>query len=144
MATPEDPCNCLALRQAARALTQRYDDALAPVGLRVTQFSVLAKLGRLGPSSVQALAADLVMDRSTLGHNLRPLEREGLLALAIDPHDRRAKRLVLTDAGKAKLAEARPLWRAAQLAFERSYGETEAQSLRTSLARVVDQAHADA
>ena len=71
-------CNCLAVRQAARHITQFYDRCLAPSGLRTTQFSILAKLKRLGPMTINALAAELVMDRTTLGRNILPLQRESL------------------------------------------------------------------
>lgn len=139
-APPEVICNCLAMRQAARQITQLYDVELAPVGLRITQYSVLAFLGRLGPSKLQDLADALVMDRSTLGHNLRPLERDGLVRLAVDENDRRTRRLELSPAGKAKLEEARPHWRAAQKRFEGSYGATAAKELRTTMRRVVESA----
>src|ERR1700732_4959858 len=94
-----DDCNCLAVRQAARHITQFYDQFLAPVGLRATQFSILAKLRRLGPMTINALASDLVMDRTTLGRNILPLEREGLISIAPGRTDRRSKELTLTDAG---------------------------------------------
>jgi hypothetical protein len=64
-------CNCLALRQAARQVTQFYDRFLAPSGVRATQYSILAKLKRAGPMSINALAADMVMDRTTLGSRAR-------------------------------------------------------------------------
>ena len=67
-------CNCAALRQAARRVTKLYDDALAPIGLGANQFSILARLSLVGPRTIQDLARLLVMDRSTLGHLLRPLE----------------------------------------------------------------------
>ena len=73
---PED-CNCFAVRSAARHVTQLYDQLLAPAGLRVTQFSILAKLKHKGPLTINALADDMVMDRTTLGRNIRPLERDG-------------------------------------------------------------------
>ena len=79
LSRPED-CNCLAVRQAARHITQFYDQFLAASGLRTTQFSILAKLRRLGPMTINALAADMVMDRTTLGRNILPLERDGLIA----------------------------------------------------------------
>src|SRR5437762_6318726 len=66
-------CNCAALRQAARRVTRLYDDALAPTGLGLNQFSILARLSLVGPSTIQDLARLLIMDRSTLGHLLRPL-----------------------------------------------------------------------
>ena len=74
-------CNCLALRQAARHVTQFYDQYLAPTGLRTTQFSILAKLSGLGPMTINALARELVMDRTTLGRTMLPLERDGLIAI---------------------------------------------------------------
>src|SRR5271168_3047540 len=75
-------CNCLALRQAARHVTQFYDQYLASSGLRTTQFSILANLQRLGPLSINALARELVMDRTTLGRTMLPLERDGLIRIA--------------------------------------------------------------
>jgi hypothetical protein len=74
-------CNCLAVRRAARHITQFYDQLLAPSGLRTTQRSLLAKLRRLGPMTINALAAEIVMDRTKLGRNILPSERDGLIAL---------------------------------------------------------------
>ena len=74
-------CNCLALRQAARHVTQFYDQYLVPSGSRTTQFSILAKLKRLGPMTINALARELVMDRTTLGRTMLPLERDGLITI---------------------------------------------------------------
>jgi DNA-binding MarR family transcriptional regulator len=76
-----EECNCLAVRQAARHVTQFYDQFLAPAGLRTTQFSILAKLKRMGPMAISALANELVMDRTTLGRNVLPLQREGLIGV---------------------------------------------------------------
>src|SRR6202012_184914 len=94
-AGPQD-CNCLAVRQAARHITQFYDQFLAPSGLRTTQVSILAKLLRLGPMTIHALAAERVMDRTTLGRNILPLERDGLIAVERGSRDRRSKELQLT------------------------------------------------
>ena len=138
MNTEDIQCTCLAVRQAARQITQLYDTELGPTGLRVTQYSVLSMLDRAGSSSLQDLAAAMVMDRSTLGHNLRPLERDGLIKLAVDKSDKRARRLELTARGKAKLDEARPLWRSAQERFDASFGAASAKELRAVLRRVVD------
>ena len=77
----EIPCACITLRRAARAVTAAYDAALAPSGLRVTQFSVLRKLARLGPLPVTRLATGAALDRSTMGRNLNPLERRGLVRI---------------------------------------------------------------
>ena len=86
-------CNCLAIRQAARHVTQFYDQLLAPSGLRTTQFSILGRLQRLGPMPINALAAELVMDRTTLGRNILPLQRDGLIEIGTAPTDRRRRSL---------------------------------------------------
>src|SRR5215470_4789423 len=88
-------CNCLALRQATRHVTQFYDQCLAPAGLRTTQFSILAKLAKLGPTTINALARDLVMDRTTLGRTMLPLERDGLIRIRDAHSDRRSKELAV-------------------------------------------------
>jgi DNA-binding MarR family transcriptional regulator len=126
-------CHCLALRQAARHVTQLYDRSLAPSGLRITQFSILAKLRHLGPQTINSLAAALVMDRTTLGRNILPLERAGLIAVVPGKADRRRKELRLTDAGRAALRAAVPSWRAAQRAFEQAFGDTRTAALRPLL-----------
>src|SRR6516165_9239960 len=88
-----EECTCLAVRQAARHVTQFYDRHLAAAGLRTTQFSILAKLRRQGPMTINALAAEMVMDRTTLGRNILPLERDGLIRMEPLPSDRRSKAL---------------------------------------------------
>lgn len=134
---PPDLCNCLAIRKAARHVTQFYDGRLAPVGLSTPQFSILARLRQLGPRTINELAEELVMDRTTLGRSLRPLERDGLLAIAADPADRRRRALTVTGAGEARLAAARPLWAAAQQDFASSFGGEAAAALRAALAGLV-------
>lgn len=132
-----DLCNCLAIRKAARHVTQFYDQRLAATGLTTPQFSILARLRRRGPSTIHELAEDLVMDRTTLGRNLRPLERDGLLAIGADPADRRRRALTVTPEGEARLAQAAPLWAAAQRDFADRFGAAAAVALRTTLASLV-------
>jgi DNA-binding MarR family transcriptional regulator len=126
-------CNCLAVRQAARHITQFYDQCLAPSGLRTTQFSILAKLKRLGPMTINALAADLVMDRTTLGRNILPLQREGLIAVVKGRADRRSKELRVTEAGGERLLAAVKGWVEAQTRFEVAFGATRTSELRALL-----------
>ena len=130
-------CNCLAVRQAARYITQFYDRYLATAGLRTTQYGVLARLKRHGPMSINALAAELVVDRTTLGRNIRPLERDGLIAIEPDPTDGRTKILRLTKAGDARHQRAQKRWAEAQRQFERAYGGKQASQLREKLRAVV-------
>ena len=129
-------CNCGALRQAARRVTRVYDEALAPVGLSVNQFSILARLNRVGPSTIQELAQLLVMDRSTLGHLLRPLEKRGFVKLEVSDEDRRSRRVMLTPAGKVAADKARPLWTAAQRSFESVFGTEAALEIRAVLKEI--------
>jgi len=130
-------CNCLALRQAARHVTQFYDQCLAPTGLRTTQFSILAKLKWLGPMTINALARELVMDRTTLGRTMLPLERDGLISIEDGKLDRRSKELHLTKAGADRLRAAGKLWREAQTRFETSFGGARAAKLRDELSALV-------
>ena len=129
-------CNCSALRQAARRVTRLYDDALAPMGLGVNQYSILARLARVGPSTIQDLARLLVMDRSTLGHLLRPLEKRGVVRLRVSEQDGRSRVAALTPAGRAAVAKGRPLWEQAQRRFASAFGAKSAVDLRTVLKQV--------
>ena len=130
-------CNCFAVRSAARHVTQLYDQFLAPTGLRVTQFSILAKLKRRGPLTVNALADDMLMDRTTLGRNIQPLERDGLIRIEPSPSDRRAKEIHLTKAGDKRLLAGYEAWAKAQARFEAGFGAKRAAELRTLLRAVV-------
>jgi DNA-binding MarR family transcriptional regulator len=135
-----DPtCNCLRLRQATRRVTQLYDQALAPLDLRVTQFSLLTQVDRLGPVALNALADVMVMDRATLGHNVRPLLTRGLVRLDVG-QDRRSREVSITPAGRELQLEAQALWQRAQLAFESEIGSEAAASLRSELLRVAEAA----
>lgn len=131
----DSPCNCYALRQAARRVTQLYDHKLAPLGLRATQYSLLSEVARLGPTALIRLAEAMVMDRATLGHNVRPLEAAGYLTLAVG-RDRRSRDVSITRKGRAILAEAKPLWRDAQASFETEIGRDKAAQLRSMLKHV--------
>ena len=127
---PSDLCNCLAIRQAARHVTQYYDQCLAPSGLRSTQFSILARLKRLGPMTINALAQALVMDRTTLGRNIQPLQREGLVAAEAGRSDRRRRELRVTEAGVQRLRIAAQGWTQAQQGFEAAFGPDRSAELR--------------
>src|SRR5262249_51521187 len=129
-------CNCLAIRQAARQITQIYDRHLAAEGLRTSQYSILARLSRLGPLPINELAALMVMDRTTMGRAVRPLEREKLVAIGPGV-DARTRVVRLTAAGEQRIKAAGARWREAQREFEIAYGVEDAAKLRAALARVV-------
>ena len=131
-----DPANCLCfnLRKAARALTQSYDAALKPAGITAPQFSLLSALARQAPVSLSDLAAALGMDRTTLTRNLKPLQRDGLVASA-EGDDRRVRLLTLTMAGRARQTQAGPLWRAVQSKVAGTFGHEPADTLLAELNR---------
>ena len=126
-------CNCTALRKASRRISQLYDMALAPSGLKITQRAILAQVARSEPSRVGELAEALVMDPGALAHTLKPLERDGLVAVAVDPDDRRNRLITLTRRGRAKLVETDDLWANAQRGFEAALGRADSEALRDGL-----------
>jgi DNA-binding MarR family transcriptional regulator len=131
-------CYATALRKASRRVSGLYDEILAPSGLRSTQFAILGELTGDDPVTINELADVLVLDRSGLGHSLRPLQRDGLIQLDKDPADRRIVRVTLTEEGRARLAEASVLWRSAQARIVDALGVSIADELRdqlTALAR---------
>jgi DNA-binding MarR family transcriptional regulator len=130
-------CNCLAARQASRYLTAVYDQALSPVELRITQFSILYKLVKNGPLVIGELAGKMAMDRTTLSSNLKPLERNGLIDV-VPGEDRRVKQAMITEAGLARYRLALPLWSEVQKKFEGAYGEKPASELRNALRTVLN------
>ena len=130
-------CYCTALREAARYVTQRYDQHLAAAGLRSTQFSILARLKELGPATINTLAHALVMDRTTLGRNILPLQRRRLIVVKRGENDARQKELHLTTAGRARLEAGFEGWAKAQAEFEGTLGKERASQLRDLLRVVV-------
>lgn len=135
-------CTCSALRMASRRLTQAYDNALAGEGLRVSQYAVLSTLAKWGDyvPTMQELAERLWLDRTTLGHNLGPLARDGLVEVRHDPDDRRSRRIVLTARGRQKRRICLPLWRDAQDRFDEAFGRERSEALRSALLAVARQA----
>jgi DNA-binding MarR family transcriptional regulator len=127
-----DTCLCLHLQRAARVVARRFDDALRPAGITQGQFSLLMSLNRPEPPGIGSVANLLAMDRTTLTANLKPLERRGLLTVTVDASDRRSRRLALTSAGRAVLAEAVPIWKRTHAALERKL-KRRADALRGDL-----------
>jgi DNA-binding MarR family transcriptional regulator len=109
----ESPCVCATLRMTTRAVARLYDQELAPLGLRTTQYSILARLEVEGPMPIGHLAARLAMDRTTLSREAAPLVRAGLVEEEAG-EDRRRRMLTLSPEGRARLEAARPAWREAQ------------------------------
>ena len=114
LATAVSPaCACGRLRRATRALTQLYDDAMTPAGLRVTQFSLLRTLARDGTSRISDLAERLLLDRTALSRNLDPLVERGFVEIARGD-DARTREATISSKGAAALRRATPYWERAQ------------------------------
>jgi len=129
-------CTCANLRGAARVVTQAYDAALLPSGLKATQFTLLATLAKRGSLPLTRLADALVMDRTTLTRNLKPLVGKGFVRVDRDA-DHRVRRISLTDAGRAALNEAIPHWRKAQTRLVKSLGRARWSGFLDDLAETV-------
>jgi DNA-binding MarR family transcriptional regulator len=113
-----DTCLCLHVQRAARALARRFDDALRPLGLTNGQFSLLMSLNRPQAPGMASVASLLAMDRTTLTAALKPLQRRGLVRIAMDPEDGRSRLMMLTPKGRILLARAVPVWRSTHAAIE--------------------------
>jgi len=133
----ELPCACTNLRKASRAVARLYEGHLAKAGLTATQFAILRALERNGASNLRPLADELVMDRTSLYRAIAPLERSGLVATEADAADARARRAALTDAGRARIREALPHWRAAQRTFIEGFGSDDYAGFIGELRRAV-------
>lgn len=139
-------CNATALRKASRRVTRLFDEALAPAGLRSTQYAVLNELARRPdrPPSLQELADMLVTDRTALTHNLKPLQRDGYIALLEDENDKRRRNVVLTAKGKALRRKAEPFWERAQARMTELYAAKTLEALRRQLLEMAHDTRLDA
>jgi len=126
-------CYCTTARSAARKITALYDDTLAPIGVNVAQFTLLRNLERRGDIALTELGGLLELDRSTIGRNVRVMEKMGLVSLG-KGEDRRETAVALTSKGKHICRLGAPLWDAAQSCIEQKLSRKKAATLRSLLA----------
>jgi DNA-binding MarR family transcriptional regulator len=115
-------CSNFKLRQAARVATRHYEAYLAPVGLKITQYSLLSHVLRLGPLRASELAAAMQLSPSALTRNLQPLIEQGWVTQHADTSDARAQLLHITPAGRRLRDRAQRAWKEAQQAFNTRLG----------------------
>lgn len=115
-------CSCFNLRKATRAVTQFFDHQLEPAGIRATQFTLLVSMASVSARTLTEMANTLVMDRTTLTRNLKPLEKLGFIQ-TIEPRDKRSKAYALTEKGKETLEKGIPLWHQAQTRIQDALGD---------------------
>lgn len=135
----DDICLCTRFRQAAQAGTALYDAVLAPAGLKVTMFRLLRQISRPPEPSITELAQRVGLDRSTLGRNLRVLEKQGLVGMP-NGDDERMRRIALTPKGTSALSAALPLWQDAQRQVRQAVGD-DIDGVLVALGRITDLAH---
>jgi DNA-binding MarR family transcriptional regulator len=128
-----DQCTCSAMRKATRQITRLYDSHLAPSGLSITQFLMLASLKETGGATVNGLAERLDIERTATGKMAGYLERDGFLTMRPSPDDGRARIIEISDAGRALHKRAEPMWEAAQAEFARLNGAERVAALREGL-----------
>ena len=134
---PAQGCVCFNIRKSARALTQLYDEALRPTGLRATQFTLLVATRVMGTATISSLAKGLVMDRTTLTRNLKPLEKQGFIRVMPGKEDRREREITLTLGGQEILSEAFPLWKSVQQSVVESLGKRRVTRLMKDLSATI-------
>ncbi|MEN8177738.1 MAG: MarR family winged helix-turn-helix transcriptional regulator [Pseudomonadota bacterium] len=133
-------CTVFNLRKAARVVTQLYEEIMKSSGILPTQFTLLVAARAGGPIVISKMAEMLVMDRTTLTRNLKPLEREGLISVAPGKIDQRSREVSLTDKGLKQLEQALPLWQEAQRRIKRELGVSRLDRLLSDLTAVVSAA----
>lgn len=125
-------CSCFNLRKATRAVTQFYDHCLEPAGIRATQFTLLVSMASVSAHTLTEMASTLVMDRTTLTRNLKPLEKLGLIE-TVEPRDKRSKAYALTEKGRETLTKGIPLWNNAQAKIIAGLGQDRYEHLLKEL-----------
>ena len=128
-------CSCFNLRKAARAVTQRFDHVLEPMGIRATQFTLLVTMASVSARTLTEMASVLVMDRTTLTRNLKPLEKMELIE-TVTPRDKRSKAYALTQKGREVLARSVPVWEKAQIQVVSEMGSERFNNMLLDLAAV--------
>lgn len=133
-------CACAALRRAARLITQRYENAIAPSGIKATQLPILVALGAHGPVPLTPLAEVLALERTTLTRNLRVLQEEGLATVRPDESDARVRLAEITDEGAQALSQALAMWKDVQGAVLEQFGAPRLNALYGELSSLTEAA----
>ncbi len=140
---PAQGCICFNIRKSARAITQLYEEALRPTGLRATQFTLLVATRVMGTATISGLAKGLVMDRTTLTRNMKPLEKQGFIRIVPGKEDRREREVTLTLAGQEILTTALPLWKTVQQSVVESLGQSRVTRLLKDLSVTIELAQVE-
>ena len=129
-------CCCFNMRKVTRAVTQYFDRYLEPAGVRATQFTLLIALYSTKGKTLTEIAETLIMDRTTLTRNLKPLEKSGLIA-TVQTLDKRSKAYVLTEKGEQTVEKCVPLWQQAQNSVVNGLGDECYHDIVAKLSRML-------
>ena len=134
---PKSPgiCNCTNMRRASRAITQFYDKFLMPSGLKVTQYSLLNHLKRLGPLTMNELSQAIRLERTTLVRNLKPLEKMGFVSICATKVAQ-TNQVNITESGLQALTKALPYWTQAQAAIDSLFSDEERKIFGGALEKI--------
>ena len=128
----DETCICIDVRTAAQRLTAIYDQAMASSGVSVNQFSLLHLIYSLEGQTLKGLASASGLDRSTLGRNMRVLEKLGFVTMHIGD-DARVRNVRMTSKGKAAFKLAVPLWREVQSRLANKIGSAQHVQFKETL-----------
>jgi DNA-binding MarR family transcriptional regulator len=131
-------CHAYKLRMAARRVSQVYDQELTDTGLTITQYAFLGHLRTRDGIAVGALADILILDATAVMRSLKPLEKQGLVAISVDQHDKRSRRVHITATGLTVHAAARPAWKRAQARISKVIGATDHAHFAGTIDRILD------
>ena len=128
-------CPAFNIRAASRVITQIFDDILKPSGLQITQFAVLVGVASFDSPTINQLAKGLVMDRTTLTRNLKPIEKLGLVKIR-PGDDKRTSVVELTSKGKSAVSKTLPYWQKAHDAITKNFGQKQLENLLKDLSEI--------
>ena len=132
-------CACATARHVARTLTQLYDAALKDAGLEAPQFALLMALEQIGPCNQSALGERFGLDKTTVSRNLKWLERQRWVRVAMGKN-RRERELTLTREGRKRLAAAHPKWRRAQALLRSEMSEADWKAMFRAFGKITQAA----
>lgn len=128
-----EKCLCGNVQRAARSIGRRFDEAFRPLDLTNWQFTLLVALNRPEPPTINVIAKDLAIDRTTITGSLKPLERRGLVSVTQDAADKRARRVALTQAGSDLLQNGYAIWKQVEGSVEHDLAIDDIDGFRASL-----------
>jgi DNA-binding MarR family transcriptional regulator len=128
-------CKCIGLRKASNNLTKIYNSALIKVDLKITQFSTLKNIQKLGKTNIRVLSSELELDRTTVLRNIEKLIEMDLVSYKYE-NDSKNKIIQLTTIGINKLKEAIVIWEETQYQYIKALGIKNYEEIETLISKI--------